>query len=126
MIQLRTSCWSSVKFGLIPGFDRKGQTKSLCIADRLEKVYHLKYFEVLFFCCISKKNYRQEKRKNVKTINYKFENSSNDIVLSLLNSIDINEERMLFLIFFLKIKKKDYNPSFPNPPFEIGQFFFRF
>lgn len=53
-----------------------------------------------------KTHYRQGNRKNIITINFKFKNSSNHIVLSLLKSIDINEERTLILIFFFKIKRK--------------------
>lgn len=50
--------------------------------------------------------YRQENMKNVMTINFIFENSLNPIGLSLMNSMDINEERTLLLIFFFKIKRK--------------------
>lgn len=107
MIQLRTTCWSSVQFCLIPGVDHKGQTKPLCIADLQEKVYHLRFFEsFVLLLYIKKKHYRQGNRKNIITINFKFKNSSNHIVLSLLKSIDINEERTLILIFFFKIKRK--------------------
>lgn len=60
--------------------------------------------KLLFLCCISKENYRQENRTNVMTFHFKLKNSSNHIVLFLLNSIDMNEER--FLIFFIKIKRK--------------------
>lgn len=60
--------------------------------------------KLLFLCCISKENYRQENKTNVMTFHFKLKNSSNHIVLFLLNSIDMNEER--FLIFFFKIKRK--------------------
>lgn len=59
--------------------------------------------KVLFFCNIfEKKNYWQENRKNVITSNFELKKffKSHCTISSELN--DINEDRMLFLIFFLQ------------------------
>lgn len=79
-------------------------------ANLQRKAYHLKYFEVLFLCCISKKNYRQEKQKEVMTIFF-LKITSNHIRLSLKKSMDLNEEKALSLIFCCSKLKRRRLPS---------------
>lgn len=80
-----------------------------------EKAYHLKYFEVLFFCCISEKlQARETERGHDYFVILKI--SSNHIRLSVKNSIDLNEEKTLSLLFVVQNKNgKDCNPSFSKP-----------
>lgn len=81
-----------------------------------EKAYHLKYFEVLLFCCISEKlEARETGRGHDYFVILKI--SSNHIRLSVKNSIDLNEEKTLKLLFDVQNKNgKDCNPSFSKSP----------
>lgn len=105
VIQLRT-CWSSVQFCLIPGVDRKGQTKPYVLQICKKRSVIWGILKVLFFCYIFLKNYRQENRKNVTTSNFKLKHTLNHIVLSLLNSMTKTRKEHYFWYFFFKIKRK--------------------
>lgn len=87
------------------GVDRKGQTKPYVLQICKKRSIIWGILKVLFFCYIFLKYYRQENRNNV-TRNFKLKNSSNHIVLSLLNSMTYTRKEHYFWYFFFKIKRK--------------------